>query len=97
MKKIRSRFGACLLLALCPVLVLAGPVNVNTADAETLSAELQGVGLSRARAIVEYREAHGPFKRIEELARVKGIGSRTLEINRDNILLEAPGSGRQKD
>lgn len=97
MKKIRSRIGACLLLALFPVFVLAGPVNINTADAETLSAELQGVGLSRARAIVAYREAHGPFKRVEDLARVKGIGNRTLEINRDNILLEAPAGDKKKD
>ena len=47
---------------LLPVLALAGPVNVNTADAETISESLQGVGLSKARAIVEYRQKHGPFR-----------------------------------
>ena len=39
-----------------PLIAWAGPVNVNTADAETISAELKGIGLSKARAIVEYRQ-----------------------------------------
>lgn len=78
-------------LALCglllPALALAGPVNVNTADAKTISESLQGVGLSKARAIVEYRQKHGPFKSPDELSLVKGIGERTVELNRDNILV----------
>ncbi len=78
-------------LALCslllPALALAGPVNVNTADAETISESLQGVGLSKARAIVEYRQKHGPFKSPDDLSLVKGIGERTVELNRDNILV----------
>jgi competence protein ComEA len=65
----------------------AGPVNVNTADAETISAELQGVGITKAIAIVEYRQANGPFKTADDLALVKGIGERTVEINRKNILV----------
>lgn len=89
MKKISSRLGAGLLVALCPLFALAGPVNVNTADAETLSNELQGVGLSRAQAIVEYREMNGPFERVDDLALVKGIGQHTLEANRANILLDS--------
>ncbi len=67
--------------------VIAGPVNVNTADAETISAELQGVGISKAIAIIEYRQANGPFKSIDDLVHVKGIGARTVEINRKNILI----------
>ena len=66
----------------------AGPVNVNTADAETISAELDGIGLARANAIVAYRTEHGPFRSIEELLNVKGIGERTLELNVENIVLE---------
>jgi len=69
--------------------VVAGPVNVNTADAETISAELRGVGISKAIAIVEYRQANGPFKSIDDLVQVKGIGERTVEINRKNILVAA--------
>ena len=85
--------GVCLLLG--GVVALAGPVNVNTADAETISAELQGVGITKAIAIVEYRKANGPFKTVDELAQVKGIGARTVEINRKNILLES-GPGKSK-
>jgi competence protein ComEA len=72
---------------LLPVLALAGPVNINTADAETISRSLQGVGLSKARAIVEYREKHGPFKSPDDLSLVKGIGERTVELNRASILV----------
>ncbi len=77
-------------LACLPLCALAGPVDINTADAETLSAELDGVGLSKARAIVEYREKYGPFKNADDLSLVKGIGDRTVEINRENIRVGAP-------
>ncbi len=70
---------------LVPLLAWAGPVNVNTADAETLSAELKGIGLSKAQAIVEYRKKHGPFKNADELSLVKGIGERTVDMNRADI------------
>jgi competence protein ComEA len=70
-----------------PLWVLAGPVNVNTANAEAISEALQGVGLSKAKAIVEYRPKHGPFKAPEDLSLVKGIGERTVELNRDDILV----------
>ncbi len=65
----------------------AAEVNINTADAITLSRELVGVGEKKAQAIIEYRTQHGPFKQVEELARVKGISTRTLEKNRHNIQL----------
>ncbi len=80
-----------LFVLLLPALALAGPVNVNTADAETISESLQGVGLSKARAIVEYRQKHGPFRSVDDLSLVKGIGERTVELNRDHILV-APAS-----
>jgi|TARA_R100000005_G_scaffold10219_1_gene4249 competence protein ComEA len=63
-------------------------VNINTADAATLAARLKGVGLSRAQDIIRYREAYGPFKSVEELADVKGIGQSTLERNRTVITLD---------
>lgn len=72
-----------------PLAALAGPVNINTADAETISNELQGVGMTKAQAIVEYRKNHGPFRSYDDLTLVKGIGARTVEINRENILFEA--------
>lgn len=74
---------------LWPVFAFAGPVNVNTADAETISAELKGVGLAKAQAIVEYRKKHGPFRSADDLSLVKGIGERTVEINRSDIQVSA--------
>ena len=78
-------------LTLCvfPAWTFAGPVNINTADAETISAELKGIGLSKAEAIVEYRSKHGPFKSPDDLSLVKGIGERTVEINRSDIRVSA--------
>jgi competence protein ComEA len=67
------------------MLAFAGQVNINTADAETISAELNGIGLSKAKAIVEYRKKHGPFRTVDDLSLVKGIGERTLEKNRADI------------
>ena len=90
MKNLRHILAGTAVSVLLPLSAWAEPVNVNTADAATISAELQGVGLSKAGAIVEYREAHGPFKSASELAEVKGIGARTIEINRENILVEEP-------
>jgi competence protein ComEA len=69
-------------------LLYAAQVNVNTADAETLSSELSGVGQSKAEAIVSYREQHGPYKNVEELTNVKGIGTATIDKNRSKIILE---------
>jgi competence protein ComEA len=57
-------------------------VNINTADAETLTRELKGIGAAKAKAIVEYREAHGPFSSVDELLEVKGIGTSILDKNR---------------
>ena len=74
-----------LVFMLWPAFAFAGPVNVNTADAETISAELKGVGLAKAQAIVEYRKKHGPFRSADDLSLVKGIGERTVEMNRSDI------------
>jgi len=63
----------------------AEPVDINTADAQTLAANIKGVGLKKAEAIVEYRRQHGPFKRLDDLTRVRGIGPRLLETNRHVI------------
>ncbi len=65
----------------------AQAVNINAATAEEISEALKGVGLSKAQAIVEYRELHGNFRHIDELVNVKGIGLRTVDLNRENISL----------
>ena len=77
---------------LVPTLGLADPVNINTADAVTLARALDGVGLSKAEAIVEWRETHGLFDSPEDLVQVKGVGERILQLNRHNILISDPES-----
>ena len=70
-----------------PIAAWAGPVNINTADAETLAAELAGIGLSKAQAIVADRQRNGQFKSAADLARVKGVGARIVAMNKGNIRL----------
>jgi len=60
-------------------------IDLNSADASTLAREMRGIGQSKARAIVEYRRIHGPFRSIDDLALVKGIGARTIELNRAKL------------
>lgn len=62
-------------------------INLNSADAETLTRELNGIGETKAKAIVAYREAHGPFGSVDELLEIKGIGAATLEKNRAKLSL----------
>ncbi|MDR3444600.1 MULTISPECIES: ComEA family DNA-binding protein [Dyella] len=76
-----------LALALAWPVFAATPVNVNKADAATLASSLDGVGPTKAAAIVAYRDEHGPFKSADDLSHVKGIGPATLERNRSAILL----------
>jgi competence protein ComEA len=66
----------------------AGPVNINTASAEEISDSLKGIGLSKAQMIVSYREANGSFQHVDELVNVKGIGLKTIDRNRDLIILQ---------
>ncbi len=61
-------------------------ININTARAEELVA-LPGIGPSYAARIVKYREKNGPFKKIEDLLNVRGIGPKTFERIRDRLTL----------
>lgn len=76
-----------LLLSLCATNAIATPVNVNTADANTISEALSGIGLKKAEAIVKYRTEKGLFKSAEDLTNVKGIGEKTIEKNKNDILV----------
>ena len=67
----------------------AARLDINLADAESLASSLVGIGLTKAREIVRYRELHGDFVAIEELAEVKGIGLATVEKNRHLVLVVA--------
>ena len=65
----------------------AGPVDINNANATELSANINGVGQKKAAAIIKYREQHGPFKSVDDLKKVQGIGPGILNKNRDNLKL----------
>ena len=66
----------------------AATVNINNADAKTISDSLSGIGLKKAEAIVKYRTEKGPFKTAEDLSNVAGIGDKTVEKNKKDILLQ---------
>ena len=91
MKKIALVLKSLVLAASLAGLAHAGGtverVNINSADAATLDRVLDGVGPSKAEAIVAYRKANGAFRSPEQLASVKGIGLATIEKNRDRIVV----------
>ncbi|HEY0735467.1 MAG TPA: ComEA family DNA-binding protein, partial [Herpetosiphonaceae bacterium] len=64
-----------------------GTVNINQADAATLNT-LDGIGPATAEAIVEYRTTSGPFKRIEDIQDVKGIGPALFNNIKDHITVD---------
>lgn len=66
----------------------AGPVNINTANLDELVA-LSGIGPAKAQAIIDHRKAHGPFKSVDDLKDVKGIGAKRLEKLRSAITVGA--------
>lgn len=77
-----------LMTGLVAITSWAGPVDLNSADAETIARELNGVGVTRAEAIVEYREQYGAFSSTDELLNVSGIGPHILKVNETNIVLK---------
>lgn len=62
-------------------------VSINQADAQTLADTLKGVGLKKAEAIVAWRQQNGKFTKLEQLLEVKGIGEKTLALNKGKIRL----------
>ena len=77
--------------------VQAAPtININSADSETLVDQLVGIGPSKAMAIIRYRQKHGPFKTINALAEVKGIGLKTVEQNRSRIMVAPAKAAKPK-
>ena len=92
--RMRALCAALSLLASVPV--FAESIDINRASAEEIAAALNGVGIQRARAIVAWREAHGPFKSVDALTQVKGIGPATVEKNRQRIRLTTPAAGEEK-
>ncbi len=86
MKLFLSGLLACLLAS---SVIAADSVDINTASAEEIAATLSGVGLSKAEEIVRYRESNGAFAHVDELVNVKGVGMKTVDRNRDKIVIQA--------
>ncbi len=84
MRSIKSILATSL-LALSLHAPAADTVDINAADAATLASEIIGIGPARAAAIVDYRETHGPFKSVDDLVLVKGIGMSTVDKNRTRL------------
>lgn len=94
MKLLRSLLiGMC--LAAVSLAVWAEKININEADAKALAA-LNGIGTSKAEAIVKYREEQGAFETLEDLAKVKGIGLVTVEKNRHVMTVEDEEDRRRR-
>ena len=78
----------CALLLTLPLLVCAGEtININTADKEILMS-IKGIGEKRAEAIIAYREQNGPFKSVDQLAEIDGLGQVFIESNRELLAVE---------
>lgn len=67
-----------------PLTGFAESININTADKETLMS-ISGVGEKKAEAIIEYREKNGPFKSVDDLSNIKGIGENTIDKQREQL------------
>ena len=84
MRLINVIFG--LLLAFCSAVTFAQAIDINTATAAQLEG-LKGIGPKKAAEIVKYREANGPFKSVEDLSKVQGVGAKTLTANKDMLMV----------
>lgn len=89
--RVMSWIAAGLLVLMMSGPAMAGMVDINKADAATIAKELKGVGPAKAKAIVDYRTAHGAFKSVDELRNVHGIGDKLLARIRSDISLNDTG------
>lgn len=85
-----------LILILLPLTVSAAPVNINQADAETISEALDGIGPKKAQSIIQYRTEHGNFESLKDLENVSGIGEKTIKANEKDILFSDASADEQK-
>jgi competence protein ComEA len=72
----------------------ADMVDINTADADTLSEKLYGIGPKKAQAIIDYREKYGLFRSLNDLEEVSGIGPKTIAMNKDKIFISVPNANQ---
>jgi competence protein ComEA len=91
MKIFRRVITIAALLAAGTSVSWCAPVNINAADAPTLAQQLKGIGPHKAQAIVEYRQKHGAFRTVDELAQVKGISQKLIDRNRADLRIGQAG------
>jgi len=90
----KRAFAACLMICafvagICTMAWAAEMVNINTATEAELM-KLDKIGAAKAAEIIKYRNEHGPFTRIDDLKKVKGIGDATFELNKARIVTDLP-------
>ncbi len=85
-----KKLAAAVLLTASSFAFAAESVNINTADAAALAEGLHGVGPAKAQAIVAFREKNGPFKSVDDLVAVQGIGEQTVKMNREHMTVGEP-------
>jgi competence protein ComEA len=83
-----SKTLTALVVILFSSITFASSVNINAASAEEIAAALNGVGSTKAQAIVEYRTANGDFSIASQIVDVSGIGAATYEKNKADILVK---------
>jgi competence protein ComEA len=92
MEDFMKRLLLALGLGLCSGIALSA-ININTATKDELVA-LPGIGPAKAQAIVDYRKVHGPFKTVEDLKDVKGIGAKRFEKLKPDLAVTGPTTSK---
>ena len=88
MKMFNRAITIAALLAASATVSWCAPVYINSADAATLAQDLKGIGAVKAQAIVDYRQKHGAFRAVDELAQVKGISQKLIDRNRADLRVD---------
>ena len=89
MKRFILALALTLLAQIASSLPAAAAVNINTATQDEFVALHKGLGPAKAQAIIDYRKANGPFKSVDDLRHVKGIGAKRLEKLRPELTVGA--------
>ena len=91
MENIKKGFFATVIalstILFATILIAGEPVDINSADKQTLMT-VKGIGEKRADAIIKYRVEQGPFTSVEQLANISGISYSLIESNRESLLIK---------